>query len=59
MDVVWHDDKRIQDVVSKDVGVVMNGLYYHVGDRGLAKVEGTGARLVQQSIQDGGCLSGA
>ena len=47
MNVVWHDHEGVQHIVPEDAGIVLHGLDDHVGNRWLAKVEGTAARMVE------------
>ena len=58
MNVVRHDDEGVQDIMSEDAGVVLDGFHDHVGNGRLAKVECAGAGFVQQSIHGVEGLSG-
>jgi hypothetical protein len=56
--MVWHNDEGMQDIVSQNVGVVVDGFHDHVCDAGLAQEERPAARFVEQSIHGDKCLSG-
>ena len=58
MNVVWHDHERMEHIVPKNAGVVLEGFYYHVCKGRLAEVDRTIAAFVQQSIHGGKRLSG-
>ena len=58
MNVVRHDHEGVQDIMSEDAGVVLDGFHDHVGNGRLAKVECAGAGFVQQSIHGVEGLSG-
>jgi len=58
MNVVGHNHECMQDVVPKNVGVVMDGFYKHVCDGRLPTVERARAGFIEQSIHCGKCLSG-
>jgi hypothetical protein len=58
MDVVRHNHKRMQFIVSKDARVIPEGFHDLIGDRWLTKVERTRASLIEKAIQSGKCLPG-
>ena len=58
MNVVRHNHKRVQFIVPEDARVIQQGFHNLVGDHWQAKVEGTRASLIQETIQGCKCLPG-
>src|SRR5260370_15994758 len=58
MNVIWNHHEGMPEIMSEDIGVVLDCLNDHVCDLRLAQVERSGAGFVQQSIHGGKCLSG-
>ena len=57
--MIWHDHERMQLVMSQHKSVVVDCLHDQVRELWLAKVERTGAGLVEQVVQGGKGLSRA
>ena len=59
MNVVWHDNERMQIIMAKRTRVVMDGFYHQSGHGWLPEVERPGAGLLQEAVQCGKGLAGA
>ncbi len=57
MNMVWHDHESMHTAELQNVYSMKKYLDHHIGDPGLAQINRTGPRLIQQPINGGKCFS--